>query len=81
MAQQHGVPMEDIACEAVLVQSNGVTRALRFYQHPDDWLEHRQRVDQLCAKYKGIFLLSTVHNVLKGESNFLKLEALLANWR
>jgi hypothetical protein len=80
LAQQHHISLTDIACDAEFICNYGSITLFLFFQHPEDWLQYRERIDKLCTKYRGIFSLNRIRALLEGESNFLELNALLSNW-
>jgi len=82
LAEKHGVPLEKLRVEASNVQepTSGVW-VFRFFEHPDDWEKHAERLDRLCADIHGIFSIADARPAFEAASSFLETEDVLASWR
>jgi hypothetical protein len=82
LAEKHGLPLEKLRAEASNVQepTSGVW-VLRFFDHPDDWEKHAERLDRLCADIPGIFSIADARPAFEAAGSFLETEDVLASWQ
>ena len=64
LAEQHGVPLPEIAAAAMEHAELGDGQHLfRFYDRPEDWREHMDAMDALCARLPGVFDINEVRRI------------------
>lgn len=82
LAEKHGIPLEKLRIEASNVQepTSGVW-VFRFFEHPDNWEKHAERLDRICADIPGIFSIADARPPFEAASSFLETEDVLDYWR
>jgi hypothetical protein len=82
LIELHHVPFDKLkaAAEGCEESIPGVWM-LRFFDDPDKWQEHAERLDRLCAETPGIFSVSRVRPAFEAATTFLETEDVLYSWR
>ena len=64
LAEKHGVPIDQVADAAREHAALGDGQHLfRFYDDPEDWREHADAMDALCARLPGVFDINEVRRI------------------
>lgn len=78
----HSVPLERLAVEAQSseVLGDGSVRLLKFFDRPESWIEHSQRLDDACANVDGIFSRRKVDAAVAGVSSYLEFDEIMSEF-
>lgn len=64
LAEKHGAPIEQVADAArEHAALGGGQHLFRFYDDPEDWREHADAMDALCARLPGVFDINEVRRI------------------
>jgi hypothetical protein len=59
----------------------GSTHLLKFYERPEDWELHVQRLDDLCERVQGVFSRRAVEAAAESAESFLEFDEAISMWR
>lgn len=83
LLDRHRVRVSDLSCEAMSTESlgDGSIHLLKFYERPEDWQLHVERLDDLCERVQGVFSRRAVESAAEGAKSFLEFDEAIAMWR
>jgi hypothetical protein len=82
LATKHGLPVErlDEAAREHLKPKTG-QHLFVFFERPEEWTQHTERLDALCASLRGVFSKRAVLPQLAGAKNVIEVTSVVAMWR
>lgn len=82
LAKQHGVPLGTLkqVAHAVEEPAPGVW-LLKFFDAPEQWQTHAEKLDKMCEETEGIFSISRVRPAFEEAKTFLDTAEVLHSWR
>ncbi len=82
LAEQHGVSIDQLKALALEVEESipGVW-ILKFFELPEEWQGHVERLDRFCAEMPGMFSVENVRPAFEAATTFLESGAVLHPWR
>lgn len=81
LADKHHIPVEKLH-EAALehIHLPGHQNLFKFYDRPENWEHHKDRIDQLCRSIPGIFDVKKPRHLTEGVRNVRELDNALKDW-
>ena len=82
LAEEHGVPLSKVGTSASneVVFENG-RHLFQFYDHPNQWREHRRAMDALCSVLPGGFSIDVLPARITGPITYPELLKMREPWR
>ncbi|ODS22912.1 hypothetical protein AB835_11715 [Candidatus Endobugula sertula] len=83
LLKKHNVNLSNLSGESISCELLGDDSLylLKFYENPEDWRVHADRLDDLCEKVDGMFSRRDVEKALVGVDSYLDYDDIISEWR
>ncbi len=83
LLNKHHVNLADLSTEAISTETlgDGDLHLLKFFEKPDDWRVHVERLDDLCERTTGVFSRRSVEAAVAGVTSYSEYDDIIVNWR
>ena len=83
LLERHNINLLELSSEAISTDELGddSMHLLKFYEKPEDWREHSERLDNICEKVDGIFSRRSVVKAVEGVTSYLEYDDIISSWR